>query len=137
MSRFRGTPEANRPCSIADRQRIYRIHIDTLRKIQNSSGKMSPPRPPKRLLPGSKVSFRSAPYEVMKRIPESAPPEKNFKGRDSANRCSSAKDLEHQRQVLRLMSSSYNYGLPTQVLKTVCAFERQENGYSFDGDEGF
>ena len=117
---FRGSPEQNRICSIADRNRTYKMHIDTLRKIKGAPSKPSPTRP-RWLIQRSRIG----PHEIQKRIPSSPPPEPMVDRTPIPVLHSPEMEIEHQRQVMRLMSSSYNYRLPTQVLKAVCPYERQ------------
>lgn len=113
---YRAIPEINRICAMQDRNRQYRMHQENLKKIRNTSpSHQNVPRS------SSPKSFsRKGSREETYRINQENQKMKNAIANQSSmlNRKEFNKlDMEHKKQVARLLQSDYSYGFNNSIHK--------------------
>ena len=118
---YRAIPEINRICAIQDRNRRYRIHQETLKKISNTppSNQVISKYPNQRSHSPSSLA-RRCPREELYRINQENQKMKNaIANQSSAFNRKDLSELEkdHKRQVARLLQSDYSYGFNNNINK--------------------
>lgn len=111
---YRAIPEINRICAIQDRNRRYRIHQETLKKIQNTTPthQVISKFPNQRSHSPSSFARRCSREELYRINQENQKLKNAIANQSSAfNRKElSELDMDHKRQVARLLQSDYSYG---------------------------
>ena len=118
---YRAIPEINRICAMQDRSRRYKMHQETLKKIRNTSpSHLSMSNNQHQRSNSPKSYLRKGTHEEAYRINHENQKMKNAIANQSSalNRKDfNELDIDHKKQVARLLQSDYSYGFNNNIHK--------------------